>query len=279
MPMAYCAEISRNNPSLIVFLLDQSRSMGQKLVEDSSTRTKAQGVADAINRLIQDLVIKSTKADGVRDYFWIFAIGYGYPGGPLFPNAPFDSPIPISKIADSPSRIEERTRLTDSGEPIVTRIPVWVDPQSYGWTEMCKSLNVACDVVKNWRKCYPKAFPPVIFNLTDGGATDGDPRISGSLILETQFEDGAPLLFNLHLSTRSTNIIKYPVTRDELPEKHAKTMFDMSSQLPDFAIQAIKTYGESVRNGARGMVYNADLRSIITLLNVGTVAAQTMVLR
>ncbi|MBK7496298.1 MAG: hypothetical protein IPI28_13225 [Candidatus Omnitrophica bacterium] len=73
--------------------------------------------------------------------------------------------------------------------------------------------------MKNWRKCYPKAFPPVIFNLTDGGATDGDPRISGSLILETQFEDGALSPLTYIFSTRSTNIIKYPVTRDELPEK------------------------------------------------------------
>ncbi len=32
-----------------------------------SGRTKAQGVADAINRLLQNLVIKCAKSEGVRD--------------------------------------------------------------------------------------------------------------------------------------------------------------------------------------------------------------------
>ncbi|PYS50746.1 MAG: hypothetical protein DMG13_20405, partial [Acidobacteria bacterium] len=81
--MVYTAEITRDNPALVIFLLDQSRSMSERLGAGEDHRTKAQCVADALNRLLQNLVIKAAKAEGVRDYFWVSAIGYGYPVGSI----------------------------------------------------------------------------------------------------------------------------------------------------------------------------------------------------
>ena len=63
--MAYSAEISRTNPSCFLFLIDQSGSMGDSFGAGESSMTKANGVADAINRLLQNLVIKCAKEEGV----------------------------------------------------------------------------------------------------------------------------------------------------------------------------------------------------------------------
>jgi hypothetical protein len=71
----YSAEISRANPSCFVFVVDQSGSMGDAWGGESSGRKKADGVADAINRLLQDLVIKCAKEEGVRDYYSVGVIG------------------------------------------------------------------------------------------------------------------------------------------------------------------------------------------------------------
>src|SRR6266567_2927663 len=86
--MPYTAEISRNNPSCFLFLIDQSGSMGDAFGSGGSTRKKCEGVADAINNLLQNLVIKCAKEEGVRDYFHVAVIGYGATvgsgyGGPL----------------------------------------------------------------------------------------------------------------------------------------------------------------------------------------------------
>src|SRR5215212_9019854 len=73
----YTAEISRHNPSMILFLLDQSGSMqevfdpeniqpmkepvvadGKQFTHTAAGPTKAQALADAINKLIQNLCIK-----------------------------------------------------------------------------------------------------------------------------------------------------------------------------------------------------------------------------
>ena len=53
--MSHSAEISRSNPTCFLFLLDQSGSMADQWGSDA-TVTKAEGVADAINRLIYALV-------------------------------------------------------------------------------------------------------------------------------------------------------------------------------------------------------------------------------
>ena len=49
--MPYSAEISRSNPSCFVFLLDQSASMLDEIVDGERVQRKADVVADALNRL------------------------------------------------------------------------------------------------------------------------------------------------------------------------------------------------------------------------------------
>jgi hypothetical protein len=80
--MPYTAEISRTNPSCFLFLIDQSGSMEDPFRSGELTKKKADGVADAINRLLQNLVIKCAKSEGIRDYYYVGVIGYGAKVGP-----------------------------------------------------------------------------------------------------------------------------------------------------------------------------------------------------
>jgi hypothetical protein len=73
--MSYSAEISRANPNLFSFLSDQSGSTGDVLT--ATGRRKADSLVDAIDRLLQELVIRCAKEEGVWDYFDIGLIGYG----------------------------------------------------------------------------------------------------------------------------------------------------------------------------------------------------------
>src|SRR5690242_1275934 len=64
--MPYSAEISRDRPTSILFVLDQSRSMSDVLPVGSS---KARFLSDVINNTIYTLVATCSKADSIRDYF------------------------------------------------------------------------------------------------------------------------------------------------------------------------------------------------------------------
>ena len=75
--MAYKAEISRVNPTCFLFLIDQSGSMAERWGGEAG-KTKAQGVADAINRLLADARHAAVpKAITSLDRYFIGAIGYG----------------------------------------------------------------------------------------------------------------------------------------------------------------------------------------------------------
>ena len=67
--MPYSAEISRSHPTCFLFLIDQSGSMSDQA--SNLMMTKAQFVADALNRVVMNLIARSSKAEGVRDYFEI----------------------------------------------------------------------------------------------------------------------------------------------------------------------------------------------------------------
>src|SRR5215467_15914526 len=114
--MPYIAEISRVHPSCFLFLIDRSGSMSDPFSGGAEGKSKAEGVADAINRLLQNLVIKCAKSEGVRDYFHVGIIGYGEQVGPAFVGALSGRELaPISEIADQPARVEERTKKVDDG--------------------------------------------------------------------------------------------------------------------------------------------------------------------
>jgi hypothetical protein len=76
--MPYTAEISRANPSAFLFIIDQSGSMDERM---DTEQTKAQFVADVLNKTLYQLVIRCTRADGlrheVRNYFDLGVIAYG----------------------------------------------------------------------------------------------------------------------------------------------------------------------------------------------------------
>jgi hypothetical protein len=129
--LPYIAEISRTNPTALIFLLDQSSSMLEAFGAQPEKR-KADGVADALNRLIQNLVLKCAKAEGIRDFFHVGMISYGGRVQSAFGGALAGQDlVPVSRIADNPLRIEVRTRkIDDEAGGLIEqpfKFPVWFE--------------------------------------------------------------------------------------------------------------------------------------------------------
>ena len=115
--MAYTAEISRVNPTCILFLIDQSGSMAEPWGSDLNVM-KAQGVSDAVNRLLYALVDRCSKGPQlIFDYYSIGVIGYGLEVGLGFPVEGLAGVVaqPVSQIAQHPLRIEQRRRRASDG--------------------------------------------------------------------------------------------------------------------------------------------------------------------
>lgn len=273
--MPYTAEISRANPSCFVFLIDRSGSMDDPFGAGESTRKKADGVADAVNRLLQNLVIKCAKSEGVRDYYHVGVIGYGSSVGPAFSGALAGRElVPISEIADHPARIEERSKKVDDGAgglvDQTVKFPVWFDPAAHGGTPMCEALTRARELVSGWLTQHPGSFPPIIINITDGESTDGDPTSVADSIKALDTGDGNPLLFNVHLSSHPSAPVEFPDSESGLPDQYAQLLYRLSSPLPPYMRGIAGQEGYTVSDGTRGFVFNADIVSVIRFLDIGT---------
>ena len=272
--MAYKAEISRSNPSCFVFLIDQSGSMSDTFGVEGG-KTKADGVADAINRLLQNLVIKCTKSEGVRDYYDVAVIGYGASVGPAFAGELAGQELAkISQVANAPAVVEERSRKVEDGAGGLVeetiKFPVWFKPVANGGTPMCQALQFTHRMLSGWILNHGASYPPIVINITDGESTDGDPEPESQAIRDLSTLDGSVLMFNCHVSSAAAASVVYPPSEAGLPDQFASLLFRMSSVLPDNIRAAAAAEGLAATPESRGFAFNADLVELIRFLDIGT---------
>jgi len=237
--------------------------------------SKAEAVADAINRLLQNLVLRCAKAEGIRDYFHVGVIGYGVKVGPAFGgDLSGEDLVPISTIGDQPLMIEERTqKMPDGAGGIIeqkVKFPVWFEPVAKGPTPMKQALKKAENILLNWLDSHPDCFPPVVINISDGEPTDGDPSQVADTIMQLESSDGNVLLFNLHLSSSKDAPVEFSDSKDDLPDEFARLLFDMSSVLPENLRLEAESEGFEVTDESRGFIFNSDMVKVIQFLDIGT---------
>ena len=272
--MPYGAEINRAKPTAFFFLIDQSGSMDDAYGLDMGKR-KCDAVADAINRLLSTLVLRCAKGEDVRDYFQVGVLGYGGAVRSGFAGSLSGRQfVPISEVADNPLRVEQRSRKEDDGAgglvERVVRFPVWFETAASGNTPMTAAIEEARQAVKAWCELYPLSYPPVVINISDGEPTDGSPLHAASQLREVGTNDGKVLFFNVHISGSSKRPIEFPDTQVGLPDEFAQRLFDMSSILPPRLIDEARREGFGVSAQSRGFAFNADLRSLVQFLDIGT---------
>ncbi len=223
--MPYSAEISRSNPTCFLFLIDQSKSMLGP-IPGGDGKKKADAVADSLNRLLYTLVLRCVWGQAVLDRFHVGVLGYGRQVVPSLGGALANRElVPISELARCPLRVEQRVNKVDDGrggqvEQIV-KAPLWFEPVADGKTPMSKCFERAAQVLSNFLIEHPSCYPPLVVNLTDGEATDGDPEKSAQHLRELASEDGAVLLFNAHISSRPERRSNFPIRRRVCPMRRA----------------------------------------------------------
>jgi hypothetical protein len=273
--MSYTAEISRANPSLFLFLIDQSGSMDESLGSGDTVRKKAEELADVMNRTLFELTLKCAKDEGVRDYYEIGIIGYGDHVAPAFAGSLTGRElVPISELGNMPARVEDRVkRVNDGAGGLVDqsiKFPIWIDPIHSGGTPMCQAFSKAKSILSSWIGSHSNSFPPIVINITDGASTDGDPSEIAKGIASLSTGDGSVLVFNIHLSSSRATKIEYPSSVAGLPDEYAQLLFNISSPLTGFMKLEAQKDGMNVTDGAKGFVFNADLVSLIKFLDIGT---------
>ena len=275
----YSHWISIQNPACIVLLIDQSASMC-KPFDLASGRTKAEQCAEIANRFIETVVYRALVGETCRDTFHVGVVGYGRRvAGALGGSLAAQGLVPISRIADSPLRVETRKRIEvdETGEPVELSLlsPVWIEPLAEGPAPMCEALLQAKSMVEAFVQANPASFPPIVVNVGSGIATDGTPEPPASDLRDVSSEDGNVLLFNVELSDLRQSPIEFPLAESELPnDMLSQALFRMSSILPDSIWSNSpgfdRPFREGVRKGSRCYALNSDLGVVHEIVSLRT---------
>ena len=274
--MPYTADITRNTPTAFIFVIDQSASMDEKM---EGGQSKAEFVADVLNRTLYQLVIRCTRADGVRNYFDVGVVSYGGSGVRSGFGGNLGSAIihPLSAIEQHPLRIEERNkRVPDGAGGLVdqsVKFPVWFDPVNNGGTPMCEAMRKTAELMVQWCDAHRTSYPPTIIHVTDGQSTDGDPEQITENMKLISTDDGQSLLFNLHIDTSGGQAIVFPTSESNLPDSHSRMLFRMSSNFPPHLISTASEKSYPVSAEARFFGYKAGYEAIVDFFDIGTKAS------
>lgn len=286
--MNYTQSITRAHRTAFVLLLDGSGSMAETIRFRDRETTKAEAVAAITNDLLFELIERARRYDGVRDYYDIAVLGYaGADEVRSLLDADRDL-IPVTELATIRPAVRTETvehRLPD-GSIALREIPApaWVEPRVAGQTPMCEALRRARDLVAAWcaRPEHAESFPPVVFNITDGEATDCDEaelRAVAAQIRAQRTTDGHVLLVNMHIAADGSGRTVFLPCEEEAaacPNRYAKLLWECSSELPAaFEAAAREAKGPGALPPFRGMSFNASAAELVTMLNIGSVSVKT----
>lgn len=258
--------ISSTNPCLIVYLLDQSGSMGDQF--GNGGHSKAEELANAINETMYELGLRCIGSSGeLKNRFEIAIIGYG--DGKDTIKTAWQGQL-AGKWVVSIKNVFEYP-LGQKGD-----LPVWIEPVANYNTPMTKAFQNAkllCNDWINWgnhRDCHP----PIIINITDGEATDGG---WGGSNLRNEVEQikrlatnyGNVNIFNIHISGSAGDRELFPNFQPN-KDKNAALLYDLSTPLNENMIRIAQQKGYNIEQGAKGYVFNGNANDLINFLNIGT---------
>jgi hypothetical protein len=286
--MAYNQAWGGANPGCLILLLDQSGSMSDPFgySQAGAGRRKCDMVATVLNGFLNELIVTNTiaKKDGtveVRPRADIAVLSYEGSSvrSALSGSLAVSDFVSLTELQMNPITIEQRKRkeIDETGQEfeVPVAFPIWVKPMAGGGTPMCAALRRARDLAEEWAASHPRNYPPVVINVTDGVATDGNPRGIAEQITQVRTNDGQALLFNVHITDLNIAPITYPVSEDELPnDKYAHLLLSMSSIIPETSRMLLSSMlNQPIQPGARGLIFNGDAASVRQMFVFASVPA------
>ena len=284
--MNYTQSITRRHRTAFVLAIDQSGSMVEELEFRGRRTSKAAAVAEVANSLLSELLLRATREGEVRDYYDIAVVGYSGEGVHSLLSAD-ETFVPVSALRNAvrnTRRVSIERRLPD-GQPAFNEVTVseWIAPAASGQTPMYEALLYVHDLVEAWcrRPEHRESFPPLVFNITDGEATDCDDaelRAVAGQIKSLRTADGNVLLVNIHIAAGDTpHTVFFPSAEEaSYPNRYAEVLYDCSSPMPEVFNEAIReAKGPGALPPFRGMSFNASAEELITMLNIGSISVKT----
>lgn len=277
----YTQDITRQHRAAIVIAIDQSCSMGGRMMLNGWDLSKAEVVSMVTGRLIDELIMRSYRDGEYRHYYDIALVGYS--GEEVYSLLGDEVNFhPITILAGRDIRRISYTlnynTMLRGVQSFEEQVSLWVEPRSQGSTPMYKMIGMVTELVNEWcnKSENRDSFPPIVINITDGEASDADYemlRIASQKLKSTGTTNGNTLFANIHISSDASHTpILFPNIREvPLEIRNAHLMMDMSSIIPEpFHPYIHECRSSFAQPPYIAMGYNTSMSELVAMLNIGT---------
>lgn len=242
--MAYELQWGSDKPGHIVFLIDLSGSMEDKIDD----------VIYAVQNTCKSIVARCMSGSTLKERVSVSFFGYNYRISELLPHTP-------SSIRD----LALALRAT-SGKPLFDKTK---EAKPEYQTIMRLAFERAKADIEQWiAKQRIAAVPipaPIVINISDGFPYEGPERDQTQVFAETlkaakdltaiSTPDGNVRLFNIHFDPKSKErTLHFPQTRPS--EAHLQFLFDASSPMSEDMVNSARAYFNEANMNSRCMLSN-----------------------
>lgn len=248
---SYTVQITDDNPTAIVFILNQSYPTGEIITYKGEQKSISEVLCGIINRQLDALVTLNTCDNTIHNRCQVSVIGYGdncyscLEGDMRFKNFVELKDLKENPILIKKTVIEKKTRR--GVVQMQSEVPVWIKPRNEGNACLYKALGRVKKIVEEWTSLHPNSFPPIIIHLSCfgyNGSEDSEILQLANEIKSLYTKDGNVVFANLIFSL-DTNVepILFPSSLTEMGKSvFGEMYFLMSSQLPLSFNKSIEDY-------------------------------------
>ncbi len=260
----YTEKMSSPKPGCVILLIDRSNSMKEPWAgAGAQGQNKAVEVANIVNEFLGLLVADCTDGGITRDRVHFLALGYG---GTSVHNAWKDP-----KLAEVNGFVTAAELAQTQEGPAGSQ---FIDVVAGGRTPMGLAVKTAADYAASWVDAFPKSFPPIVMNITDGAMTDvgeADFRQRVHDLSSVKTSNGHALLFNCHISASVKDpTYRFPQTMPAFQDRFAALLYDVSNRLTRVMLAKARATDIPVEEGARGYIFNGRPQDVVNFLNIGS---------
>ena len=257
------------NDSLVLFLIDETDVMATPLPAIAASgntpqkKTRAEAICTLVNAQLNKLAAHDNVAVGIVGY-QSDAEG-NLDGGPRWQGALVDRGIvDASELASAVLRTEQRSRKIGKDQGTTFNFPIWYEMTPQGAGGYAAALAICNKLISEWIDSSAQPGSSVIlFHIHAGDAASRIDKESMQEITKMEAMNPSPQILQVRMqeSANATEIL-FPPGPAHLPFGTSRELLSQGSVLSEPMSTALKHRGFSLTAGAKGLLYNASLRSI-----------------
>jgi hypothetical protein len=279
----YQQSITHINRTAIVIAIDSSISMQEWTTLHNTPMRKMEAASIIANFIIDELTLRTTRGEEVRNYYDIMVIAYSGDGVEVVVGDEHGGMIGISHLVENTPQPkcyhinQECNQERGISTPIT--LHEWVSPKACGTTPIYEAFSHIKRVLSDWcdNPHNRDSFPPLVINISDGGCNDADYNDIVDIakdIKELHTFDGSTLFVNIYLATdegQNNCSLVFPEEEETIADEQERLLYEMSSTLPEELEHVIYELSRHKCHRARKcFARNASICEVLAFANIGT---------